>query len=100
MNPHDFSPIQNWLLVDPIQSGENTPGGLVVPSVAQDDPTAGFVVAAGPGTDVNGNEAPMPEEGDCVLFAEFVGDEVDIDGRTHLMMRSNDVMATVDPELV
>ncbi len=95
-------PMFDRVLVKRDTAPEMSAGGLFLPAQAQnrEKPTQGTVVAAGPGRcDDKGNHVPMGlAEGDKILFGQYAGSEVQLEGETYLILREADIIATVADE--
>jgi chaperonin GroES len=73
-------------------------GGIVLPGAAQEKPNQGFVVAAGNGRiRENGEVQPLDVKvGDLVLFGQYAGTAVKIDGGEELLiMTESDILAVI-----
>lgn len=72
-------------------------GGIVIPDNSAEKPTRGEVVAVGNGKlNDDGSRAKLTlKVGDKVLFGQYSGTEITIDGEKVLIMREDDVLATV-----
>ena len=58
------------------------------PDTAKEKPLQGKVIAVGPGK----KDEPMTlKEGDTVLYGQYSGTEIKIDGSSYLIMRESDV---------
>ena len=77
-----LKPLEDRVLVTRLESEETTQSGIVLPDTAQEKPTKGKVIAAGPGRySEKGDLIPMPvKEGDVVVFAKYAGTELKLDG--------------------
>lgn len=77
-------------------------GGIFLPHKARDPQRAGEVLAVGPGVvGPAGAIIPMSlKAGDKVIFGEYVGTAVEIDGEKYQIMREGDVVCVIDPEAV
>ena len=92
-----IKPLEDRVLVQPLEAEQTTASGLVIPDTAKEKPQEGKVVAAGPGrTDDNGKRIPMDvEEGDIVIFSKYGGTEVKYDGNDYLLLNARDILAKV-----
>ena len=55
------------------------------------------VLAVGPGGLVDGKEVTMNVKvGDKVIYSKYAGTEVKIDGQELIIVRQNDILATVE----
>jgi chaperonin GroES len=90
-------PLEDRVLVTRLESEETTQSGIVLPDTAQEKPTKGKVIAAGPGRySEKGDLIPMPvKEGDVVVFAKYAGTELKLDGEEYLVMRAGDLIGVL-----
>lgn len=84
-----IQPLQDRLVVMPLEQPDKTTGGLFIPEGAREKPTQGEVLAVGPG-----NEKPLLlNVGDRVLFGRFAGTEIEWEGAAVIILRQSDVLA-------
>ena len=90
-------PLEDRVLVLPLEAEQTTASGLVIPDTAKEKPQEGKVVATGPGrTDDNGKRIPLDvNEGDVVIFSKYGGTEVKYDGKEYLLLAARDLLAIV-----
>jgi chaperonin GroES len=76
-----------------------TEGGIYLPHKARNPTRSGEVLAVGPGVIGPSGELIVPacKIGDMVIFGEYAGTEVQIDGENLQVMRDGDVVVVVDP---
>lgn len=89
-------PLDDRVVVEPVEAEERTAGGIVLPDTAKEKPQRGEVLAVGPGrrSDHSGELIPMDvNEGDRVIYSKFSGTEITIDGEDLLILSSRDVLA-------
>jgi len=91
-------PLGDRLVVERIEQDEKTAGGIIIPDSAKEKPKQGKVLAAGPGAkDENGKRIPMDvEAGDIVLFTQWAGNEIKMDGKDYLVLKESDVIGIVE----
>jgi len=91
-------PLHDRLIVKRLEEEEKTKGGIIIPDTAKEKPVEGKVIAVGEGRiKKDGKKIPMEvKKGDRILFAKYAGTEVKIDGEEHLMMKEDDVLATIE----
>lgn len=83
-----FKPLADRVLIKPAPAEEKTASGIIIPDTAKEKPLQGEVVAAGPGK----KDEPMTvKKGDQVLYGQYSGTEIKLDGSTFLIMRESDV---------
>ena len=87
----NIKPLADRVLVLPAQAEEKV-GGIIIPDTAKEKPQHGTVVAAGNGTK---DEEMVLKEGDEVLYGNYSGTELEVEGTKYLIMRQSDVLAVV-----
>ncbi|MGQ9500471.1 MAG: co-chaperone GroES [Anaerolineae bacterium] len=94
----NLTPLGDRVIVEPLESEEVTPGGIVLPETAKERPQRGKVLAVGPGTrDDQGKRIPVEVKvGDVVLYGRYSGTEVKIKDKKYLILRENDVLAILE----
>jgi chaperonin GroES len=76
------------VLVEPAPAEQKTASGIIIPDTAKEKPLRGTVVAAGSGK----KDEPMSVKvGDSILYGQYAGTEIKIDGNTFLIMRESDI---------
>ncbi len=93
-----IKPLHDRVIVQRIEEGDTTKGGIIIPDTAKEKPIEGKVLAVGPGkTSDSGKLQPLEvKEGDRVLFGKYAGTEIKIEGEEHLIMREDDIIAIVE----
>jgi len=88
-------PLDDRVVVEPMEAEERTAGGIVLPDAAQEKPQRGKVVAVGPGRLLDsGNRGELSVAiGDEVIFGKYGGTEVEVDGREVKILRESDILA-------
>jgi len=91
-------PLGDRLVVERIEQDEKTTGGIIIPDTAKEKPKQGRVLAVGPGAkDENGKRIPVDvEEGDTVLFTQWAGSEIKLDGKEYLVLKESDVIGVIE----
>jgi len=92
-----IKPLEDRILVEPLEAEQTTKSGLVIPDTAKEKPQEGKVLSIGPGrVDDNGNRVPLDvAEGDVVIFSKYGGTEVKYDGKDLLLLNARDILAVV-----
>lgn len=87
-------PTADNLVVEPIEE-ETTSSGIIIPDTAsKEKPQKGKVIAVGPGKMESGKRVPMEvKAGDTVLFKEWGGSKVKVEGKDLLIFKEEDVLA-------
>ncbi len=83
-----FKPLADRVLIEPTAAEQVTASGIIIPDTAKEKPLRGKVIAIGEGK----KDEPMTVKvGDNVLFGQYSGTEIKIDGANYLIMREADV---------
>ena len=93
-----IKPLEDRVLVQPLEAEQTTASGLVIPDTAKEKPQEGEVIAVGPGrVDDNGNRVPVDVKvGDTVIYSRYGGTEVKYEGQEYQILSSRDVLAVVE----
>jgi chaperonin GroES len=93
----NIKPLEDRILVKPLDAEQTTASGLVIPDTAKEKPQEGEVLAVGPGrVDDNGNRVPVDvKEGDKVIYSKYGGTEVKYAGEEFLILSARDVLAVL-----
>ncbi len=91
-------PLDDRILVKPIEKESRTESGLYLPESSKERPVQGKVVAVGPGKLLeNGKRAaPAIKKGDTVVYGKYAGSEVEIKGAEHLILRESEILGILD----
>jgi chaperonin GroES len=91
-------PLQDRVIVKRIAEEEKSKGGIIIPDTAKEKPQEGKVVAVGKGkANEDGKIIPLEVKvNDRVLFGKYSGNEINIDGEEHLIMREEDILGVVE----
>ena len=80
-----------------VEAEETTKSGLILTSAAKEKPQMAEVIAVGPGGNVDGKEIVMQVEvGQKVIYSNYAGTEVKIDGEELIIVLQNDILAIVE----
>ena len=92
-----FKPLHDKVLVKRTEEEEKSAGGIVLPGSASEKPSQGEVVAVGPGKKTeNGDVSPVGVSvGDTVIFGQYGGNEIKIDGDEYLILSESDIFGVV-----
>ena len=90
-------PLHDKVLVKRTEEEETTAGGSVLPGSAAEKPSQGEVIAVGPGKRQDNGEliAPDVKAGDLVIFGQYGGNEVKIDGEEYLILSEGDIFGVI-----
>ncbi len=87
----DFKPLDDRVLVKPVDPEEKTASGIYLPDTAKEKSQEGVVVAVGTDEDLR-DKIP---QGARVLFVKYGGTEVKIDGVDHMVLQRADILGTI-----
>ena len=91
-------PLHDRVLIRREEEETKTAGGIVLPDSAAEKPQRGEVLAVGNGkVNDNGDVRPLDVKvGDKVIFGQFAGNTVKIDGEELLIMTENEIQAVIE----
>ncbi|MFI9653721.1 co-chaperone GroES [Guyparkeria sp. GHLCS8-2] len=91
-------PLHDRVLVKREEEERKTASGIVLPDSASEKPNRGEIIAAGPGkSNDKGEVRPMGVKvGDKVLFSQYAGAKVKVEGDELLMMGEDDILAVIE----
>ncbi len=91
-------PLGDRILVKRIKEEEKTKGGIIIPDTAKEKPQEGKVVAVGKGkvTEEGKLITPDVKAGDRILFGNYSGSEVKLEGEEHLILREDDILGVLE----
>ena len=92
-----FTPLHDKVLVKRTEEEEKSAGGIVLPGSATEKPSQGEVISVGPGKkSENGDVSPIGVAvGDIVIFGQYGGNEIKIDGDEYLILSESDIFGVV-----
>ncbi|MGV6862577.1 MAG: co-chaperone GroES [Putridiphycobacter sp.] len=83
-----LKPLADRVLIESAPAETKTASGIIIPDNAKEKPLQGTVKAVGPGK----KDEPMTVKvGDSVLYGQYSGTEIKIDGKDYLIMREADI---------
>jgi len=93
-----IKPLEDRILVQPLEAETTTASGLVIPETAKEKPQEGKVLAIGPGrVDDKGVRVPIDVAvGDIVIYSKYGGTEIKYGGDELLLLNARDVLAVVE----
>ena len=93
-----IKPLEDRVLVKPIENESKTASGIFLPESAKEKPVRGTVVATGPGKRLdNGKRAEMSvRSGNTVVYGKYAGTEVEIKGIKHLILRESELLGVIE----
>ena len=83
-----LKPLADRVLIQAAPAETKTASGIIIPDTAKEKPLQGEIIAVGPGK----TDEPMTVKvGDSVLYGQYSGQEVKLDGKDYLIMKEADI---------
>ncbi|MFM7845806.1 MAG: co-chaperone GroES [Planctomycetota bacterium] len=97
MSKIKLRPLDDRVVVQPLEAEEKTAGGIVLPDTAKEKPQRGTVVAVGPGRLLeNGKRAELSVAvDDEVIYGKYGGTDIKVNGQEVKILRESDILAKV-----
>ncbi len=94
----NIRPLHDRVVVRRLEEETTTAGGIVLPDSAAEKPSQGEVLAVGPGKVLdNGKlQAPHVQAGDRVIFGQYGGNTVKIDGDELLILSETEIFGVIE----
>ncbi len=91
-------PLDDKIVARRLEANEKSSGGILLPDSAREKPQQGRVLAVGAGVLLHDGTRALPQvvEGDRIVFAKYVGIEVEVDSEELLILREGDVLAVLE----
>jgi chaperonin GroES len=83
-----IKPLFDMVLIEPLEDEPSTPGGIIIPDMAEEKPNRGYVLHVG-------EECQLVSPGDIVLYGKYAGKDIKF-GENHLkVIHERDILAKV-----
>ena len=106
-------PLHDWIIVNPDEGKDESPGGIFIPDSAQEKPKQGTIIAIGEGRDqedkdekkrkLKYGEKPKKsfvktslKPGQVIIYDQWAGQNVELDGKDLVMVKEDEVLGTVE----
>ena len=91
-------PLDDRVVVEPVEAEEMTAGGIVLPDTAKEKPQRGKVIALGAGKLLDSGERGKMslKKNDEIFYGKYSGTEIKIDGEEYVILRESDVLAVIE----
>ena len=91
-------PLHDRILAQRLVEPDKTSGGLFIPDNAKEKPMEALVIAVGTGKRLEDGtiQALAVKAGDKILLAKYTGSEIKLEGKDHLILREDDVLAVLE----
>lgn len=95
----NIRPLHDRVLVRRTEEERTSAGGIIIPDNANTEkPNSGEIIAAGNGriTDSGDVRAMDVSVGDKILFGQYAGTAVKVEGEELIMMKEEDILAVIE----
>ena len=91
-------PLSDRVVIKQSEAEEKTSGGIILPDTAKEKPQIGKIIAVGPGKLLeDGKRSEMNvKKNDEVIYARYIGSEVDVDGEKFVVLRESDILGIIE----
>ena len=91
-------PLHDRVVVRRVEEETKTAGGIVLPDSAAEKPSQGEVLAVGPGKvlDSGDTRALDVKVGDKILFGQYAGSTVKVDGEELLILSESEIFGVLE----
>lgn len=83
-------PLDERVLVKPMEQEEKV-GSIIIPDTAKEKPMTGQVIAVGTDEELK----KLLKAGDKVIFGKYAGEEIQIAGEKHLIVKRDEILAKI-----
>ncbi len=93
-----LKPLGDRIVLKIVAQEEKTRGGILLPDTAKEKPQKGEVLAVGTGKVLDsGIKIPLDVHvGDKVIFGQYSGTEIKLEGEEYLIVNERDILAVTD----
>jgi chaperonin GroES len=94
----NIRPLHDRVVVRRTEEETKSSGGIVIPDSAAEKPSQGEVLAVGPGKklDTGSIQEMDVKPGDKILFGQYSGSTVKVDGEELLIMNESEIFGVVE----
>ncbi len=91
-------PLHDRILAQRLVEQDKTSGGLFIPDNAKEKPMEALVISVGSGKRLdNGKIQELTvKTGDKILIGKYTGSEVKLEGKDHIILREEDILAVIE----
>jgi chaperonin GroES len=91
-------PLYDRVVIKQSEAEEKTSGGIILPDTAKEKPQIGKIIAVGSGKLLEGGKRSemSVKKNDEVIYARYIGSEVDIDGEKFVVLRESDILGIIE----
>ena len=91
-------PLEDRIVVTPLEAEEKTAGGIVLPDSAREKQTQGEVVSVGRGKVLDSGRLvePRVKTGDRVIYGKYAGSDVKVGAKEFKILSESEILAIVE----
>ena len=91
-------PLDDRVVIKQSEAEDKTAGGIILPEAAKEKPLIGKIIATGPGKLLDdGKRGKMSvKKNDKVIYAQYMGSEIEVDGEKLVVLRESDILGIVE----
>ena len=90
-------PLADRVVVKPVEEESKTKSGIIIPDTAKGKSQKGKIIAKGMGKYEDGKLVPLSVKiGDVVLYKEYGGDEMKLEGEEVVILKEEDILAILE----
>ena len=93
-----IKPLRDKVVIQRLEDEAVSAGGIVLPDSATEKPSKGKVLAVGPGQPLDDGKVRTVavSEGQIVIFGQYAGSTVKIDGEELLILGESDILGILE----
>ena len=84
----NFQPLGKRVLVQRLEEATTTASGIIIPDNAKEKPSSGTVISVS-------TEVENVNAGDTVVFGKYAGNELSFEGKTYLVIETDDLFGII-----
>ena len=92
----NLKPLGDRVVIKKVEAEEKTKSGIVLPSSAKEQPQMAEVIAIGADIINDEKKKDQIKVNDKVIFSQYAGTEVKVDGEEYTILKLNDILAVVE----
>lgn len=92
----NLRPLGDRVVIKKVEAEEKTKSGIVLPGSAKEQPQIAEVLAIGEDISKDEKKKDQIKVGDKVIFSQYSGTEVKVDGEEVTILKLTDILAVVE----
>lgn len=91
-----LKPLGTRVVIKLVEAKEETASGIILTGSAKEQPKIAEVLAIGEGILNDEKKKDELKLGDKVVFSEYAGNKVELDGEEYIVISLNDILAVIE----